>query len=304
MAAKLEKLPHSRVRLTVTVDEATLQKHYDQAVKKVSEHLEIKGFRKGHAPKAMVIKQAGNPAILQEMIDLVLPDTYYTALADHKDVVPVTQPSVDVKELKDLSETQLIPTSMTYTAEVDVMPEVTIGDYKKIRIKPKTAPETIDPKELDKTVEEIKKMYGDDYLTAGQFKNDEEMRKAVEENIKQQKIFEAQSQTYDLIIEEVLKKVKAEVPEAFIHNEIHRMEHQVEMQAKAYGLTFDDWLKAEKKTHEEIHKEWHPQAEKAAKIGLALGKIAEMEGIDPSQNDASRLVLEKLHDYTTGKTGN
>ena len=121
------------------------------------------------------------------------------------------------------------------------------------------------------------------------------------ENIKQQKIFQAQTETYDAIIEEVLKKAKLEVTETFIHNEIHRMEHQVEMQAKMYGMTFDDWLKRENKTHDDIHKEWHEQAEKAAKVGMVLGRIAEAEGIDATKNDASRLVMDKLYEYATGE---
>lgn len=302
MQVKVESLPKSRIRLTVTVPSDVLARHYDVAVKQVAEHVEIKGFRKGHAPKNLVIQKAGNPAVLNEMIEHVLSDTYFEALKEHaKDVIPVSQPTVDVKDLKGLSETELIPTEMTYTAEVDIMPEATIGDYKKIKIKPKKAADKVEDKEIDGTIEEVKKMYGDDYLEKGNFKDDAAMREAITENIKQQKIFQAKADTYDMIIEEVLKKSKVEVPETFVHNEIHRMERQIEMQAKMYGMTFDDWLKAENKTHDDIHKEWHEQAEKAARIGIILGKIAEQEGIDASRNDASRLVLEKLHEYTIGE---
>lgn len=282
MQTKVEKLANSRVRLTVTVPGDVLAKHYELGIQKVSESLEIKGFRKGHAPKSLVIQKAGNQAVLREMIDLVLAETYYDAIREHKELVPVTQPTIDVKELKELEE-------MTYTAEVDVMPEVTVGEYKKIKVKAAVAPTTIDKTELDKTTTELKKVYGKDVPS----------RKAIEENLKQQKILQAKSATYDAIIEELLKRAKVDVPEAFIHSEIHHMERQIEMQAKAYGMTFDDWLKKEKKTHEDIHKDWRPQAEKAAQVGLILGRIAELEGIDPARSDASKLVLEKLHDYAT-----
>lgn len=301
MSAKFEKLPHSRIRLTITVPGDVLAEKYEEAVKKVAHHVEIKGFRKGHAPRNLVIQKAGNGTVLQEMIDLVLPDTYYGALADHKDVIPVAQPTIDVKEFKGLDDGGTVPTEMTYVAEADVMPDVEVGDYQKIKVKPKKAPEKIDKKDVDGTIEEIKKAYGDDYLTKGGFKDEEDMRQQVEDNIKQQKTFEAMTQTYDEIIEAVLKKAKVEVPETFTHNEIHRMERQVEMQAQMYGMTFEDWLKAEGKTHEDIHKDWHEQAEKAAKVGLVLGKIAEAEGIDPTQNDSSRQVMDKLYEYATGE---
>lgn len=300
MASKLEKLPHARVRLTITVEADVLKKQYDVAIKKVAEHVEIKGFRKGHAPANMVIQKAGNGTILQEMIDLVLPDSYYNAIAEHKDLVPVSQPAIDVKELKDDPNGGQIPVAMTYTAEVDIMPEIQVGDYKKIKVKPKTAEDKIETKEIDGTIDEIKKMYGDDYLRAGNFKDDAEMRKMVEDNIRQQKIFQAESDTYDAIIEEALKKAKVEVPESMTHNEIHRMMSQIEMQAKAYGMTLEEWMKSQSKTSDDLHKEWHDQAEKAAKVGLVLGKIAEAEGIDPTQNDASRQVLDKLYEYAIG----
>lgn len=300
MQTKLEKLPASRVRLTITVPGNLLEEHYEKAVTKVAQHVEVRGFRKGHAPRNMVIEKAGNGTILNEMLDLIIPETYYLAVKDQEDLVPVDRPTVDVKELKGLDEGNLIPTEMVYTAEVDVMPEVKVGDYKKIKVKPKKAEDAVDEQQLDQTVNELKQMYGDDYLKIGNFADEAAFREAVSENIKSQKLLQAESDTYDMILDELLKKSKVDVPEAFIHNEIHRMERQVEMQARAYGMGFEDWLKQEGKTHEDIHTEWRPQAEKAAKIGLVLGKIAEAEGIDPASQEASRLVLEKLYEYATG----
>lgn len=215
-------------------------------------------------------------------------------------MMPVERPSVDVKKLEGLTDTELVPQELVYTAEVDVMPEVKLGDYKNIKVKPKSADDKVPEEQLNNTIEELKKAYGDDYLKVGNFADETALRTAVGENLKQQQIMQAESQTYDIIIEELLKKAKVEVPEAFIHNEIHRMERQIEEQAKQYGLTFDDWLKRENKTHEDFHKEWRDQAEKSAKVGLVLGSIAEAEGIDPSTPEATRLVLEKMYQQATG----
>lgn len=300
MQTKIEKLPKSRIKLTISVPAETVAEYYERAIVKVRQYVEIKGFRKGYAPKALVVERAGNGTILQEMLDPLIPDTYYKVLDEHKEYMPVEQPKVDVKEMKGLDDNILIPLEIIYEAEVDVMPEIKLGDYQRIRIKPKKATEKIDSKELEKTLDELKKVYGDDYLKIGHFADETAMREAVGESLKQQKVLQAESETYDELIEALLKKAKVEVPEAFTHNEIHRMERQIESQAKAYGLTFDDWLEREKKTHDGIHQEWHDQAEKAARIGLILGKIAEEEGIDPTKNDASRLVLEKLFASATG----
>lgn len=297
MLHKLEKLPRSRIRLIVTVDSQTIQKFYDLAATKVGQHIEIPGFRKGHTPQALVIDRVGNRTVLAEMIDILVPESYYKVIKALKDYYPVEQPKIEVKELKGLTETIGLPNQLTYIAEVDVMPEVQVGDYKKIRITPKKTVAKIDDQEIEATLAELKKTYGDDYLKIGNFKNEAAWRQAIVDRLKQQKVVEAESQTLDMLIEAILKQAKVEVPEAFIHNEIHRLERQLEMQAKARGLSFDDWLKQEGKTHEDIHRAWRPQAEKAAKVGLVLGKIAETEGIDPNNNNASRLVLNKLRDY-------
>ena len=300
MKTKLESLPKSRVRLTITVPADIIAKHYEEATNRLIQHVEIKGFRKGKAPRLMAIEKVGNGAILNEMLELIIPDTYYKAVAEQQDLTPVSQPTVDVKEFKGLEDGGTIPTELTYTAEADVMPDVKLGNYKKIKIKAKKAEDIVDDAEVDKTIDELKKMYGEKYLEVGNFKDEAAFREAIAGQMKEQKVLQAESETYDLIIEELLKTCKLEVPESFTHNEIHRMERQIEMQAKMYGMTFDDWLKAEKKTHEDIHSDWHDQAEKAAKVGVILGKIAEAEGIDPSSNDASRLVLEMLRGYAVG----
>lgn len=296
---KIEKLPNSRVRFMISVGEEKIKQHYSMALKKISHQVEIKGFRKGFAPESLVIERAGNSAVINEMLESLIPETYYLFLKDNSSLLPVEQPKVNVTEIQGLAEGQLIPTSIDYSVEVDVMPEVEPPAYKKLKIKPKLASDLIDAKEVDQTVEQIKKMHGDEYLKAGNFKDDNEMRQAISDMLKQQKVIEAESQTYDEIIESLLKQSKLAIPNSFVQNELHRMERQVEMQAKAYGMTFEDWLKSEKKTLDEIHKDWEPQATKAAKVGLILGKIAEAEGIDPSDNQATRKVMEKLYQLAT-----
>lgn len=303
MILKLEKLPRSRRRLTISVSAEKLTRHYEEAVKRVGQHLEIKGFRKGKAPRQLVIDRAGNGAILNELFELAITEAYFLDIKEKQasgELLPVERPSIEIKEVKGLSETNLIPTELIFTAEVDVMPSFSVKGYDKVRVKPVAAKTEIEPAEIAKTIEELKKSYGDDYLKVGNFADEAALTAAMSASLKEQRILEAESATYDAIIEALLKRTKVEVPESFIHREIHRLEHQMEMQLKAYGLKFDDWLAREKKTHDDIHTEWRPQAEKSAAVGLILGAIAEEEGIDPQKNEATRQVLEKLYQTATG----
>jgi trigger factor len=60
------------------------------------------------------------------------------------------------------------------------------------------------------------------------------------------------------------------------------------------GLTMEQYLKAMNKTDEEMHEEMHPVAEKRVRRGLVLGKVAEEEKIEVSENDIDAEIDEMV----------
>lgn len=129
---KLEKLEHSRVKLEIEAPAKTMADFFEQAWQKIGPQIEIPGFRAGKAPKRLLFEKIGPNRFSQEVLDFALPQTYHQAITEHK-LVPVQPPAISIINFQiDLNGEAV---ELKYTAEVDVLPEVKIKDYKKLKIK-------------------------------------------------------------------------------------------------------------------------------------------------------------------------
>ena len=143
MKVTLEKGKDNIVNLDITVDAKEATDAYNKAVGKVSQHVNIDGFRKGKAPRAIVEKHVGVERIKIEAIESLASHVIPQAIQENElDVI--TQPSItsyDYEVGKDLS----------LKVEVETRPEVTLGDYKGLNLKVEDAaiPEDAEQKSID-----------------------------------------------------------------------------------------------------------------------------------------------------------
>jgi len=122
----VETLTPTRVRLTIDVTFDELSGHLSDAYKKISTQVNIPGFRKGKVPASMIDQRVGRGTVLDEAINLALPDFYSQAAREH-DVLVIGRPEVDIKEFVDKEK-------LSFTVEVSVRPEVVLPDFSKITI--------------------------------------------------------------------------------------------------------------------------------------------------------------------------
>ena len=126
-----ERKPGSQVVLSVEVDADQVSKSIDQAYSRLAPRVRIAGFRPGKAPRPMIEREIGWPALRQEALDLLLPTAYNSAL-DEAGLDPIDVPRVEVQQF-DRGQT------MRFTATVSVKPEITLKEYKDIRVpRPRT----------------------------------------------------------------------------------------------------------------------------------------------------------------------
>ncbi len=147
MSATIKKLPKSQIELTITVPYADYAKAEKQAIEVVSKELKVDGFRSGQIPEDVVREKAGPATIQSATLEQIIPMTYATAVKEHE-VQVIAQPQVDIK-----SHVEKEGDDFVYTAVVAVMPEVKLGDYKKIKVKKEKVKVT--DKELNETLEMI-----------------------------------------------------------------------------------------------------------------------------------------------------
>lgn len=144
MNISTKQLPKSEILITVEIEPQELEKYEAEATKRISESVDIAGFRRGQAPKAFVIAQVGNDAFFQEVLNAALPRTYLEVI--QKDNLHV----ISRPEIKIINKAPL-----KYEARVALSPEIKFKGYEKIKIAEK--PAEITDKEIDEVVMEMRK---------------------------------------------------------------------------------------------------------------------------------------------------
>ena len=130
---EIKKLEHSSVELTLTLSAATIEEDYSKTIKDYAKKLTLKGFRPGKAPVSLIESKYGD-AIREEvtfkLMEKNLQDSYKDM--DAKDrPLPYSTPELQ-------NEEALLPfkpnTDVTYSVIYDVLPTVTLPEYKGLEI--------------------------------------------------------------------------------------------------------------------------------------------------------------------------
>ena len=85
--------------LEYVIENEKWEKLLDEAFKKNVKSAKIDGFRKGHITKEMYIKKFGIESLYRDAMDAGINDAFKSVMEDNKDLIPVVEPSVDVKEI-------------------------------------------------------------------------------------------------------------------------------------------------------------------------------------------------------------
>lgn len=145
MTSTFKKLPQSQVEITITVPYSEYLKAEKAALVDIGKEVKIDGFRPGHIPEAIVREKVSDSTIMGFALEHLIPTTYAAAVKEH-DFHVVAQPKIDVKTPVKKEGDELV-----YVATVAVMPEVKLGDYKKIKVKMEEV--KVGQKEIDETIQ-------------------------------------------------------------------------------------------------------------------------------------------------------
>lgn len=148
MSLQVEKLEKNMVKITIesTAEEfeSALQKAYTKNKAKIN----VQGFRKGKAPRAIIEKMYGAGIFYEDAANIMIPDAYEKA-AEESGLDIVSRPEIDVVQIEKGKP-------FIFTAEVAVKPEIALGQYKGIEVE-KQAIEVTEEEiagELDKVREQ------------------------------------------------------------------------------------------------------------------------------------------------------
>ena len=144
MSITVEKIASNKVKLSFDIDSAKFDEAMTKAYIKVRGQVNIPGFRKGKAPRKMIENMYGEGIFYDEAFELIFDEVYGPAVEENK-VDVVDRPEIEIQQIGTGKNLQ-------FTAEVFVVPEVTLGEYKGIAVKKETTEVT--DAQVDAKVEE------------------------------------------------------------------------------------------------------------------------------------------------------
>ena len=148
MKVTLENEKENVVKLNITIPAKEAVDAYNKAVAKISQYVNIDGFRRGKAPRAVVERHVGTERIKQEAIETLMPSAINKAVADNN-LDLIAQPYIT-------DYTFNIGEDLTVVAKAELRPEVTLGQYKGLNVEVKDSPVEADgvQKSIDRLLEQ------------------------------------------------------------------------------------------------------------------------------------------------------
>ncbi|MDD4803783.1 MAG: trigger factor [Candidatus Pacebacteria bacterium] len=325
-----KNLPDCEVEITAKIEEKALETYKTKAFNKIKEIAELPGFRKGHVPENILKEKFGELGILEDAAELAINDCAIEVIAESK-VNFLGRPNITISKIA-------IGSPIEFKINVTTMPEVKLPDYKKIAKKENSKEEKIEEvteKQIDETIEQIRKMYSeqnhpksdkkqsdgasahvhsddckhnteeiplpeinDEFVKKlGDFKDVADFRAKLKDNIAKEKEFKAKDKKRLEIIEEIIKGSEINMPKAITESELDKMEGQFKADIAQMGLQPEDYLKHIKKTWEELRSEWRPDAEKRAKTQIVLQKISLEEKLELNKEDMEKEITHLTEQY-------
>ena len=121
MKYKVKKDGDFENTIEIDIDFEDLESKKDEAISKISKSLKVKGFRPGKIPKNIVIREVGEDYILEESIDLYLPEQIFEIL-QKEEINPAVRPVV--KDLKKEKKSYKVDVLITLWPKLSKLPKL------------------------------------------------------------------------------------------------------------------------------------------------------------------------------------
>ncbi|MDZ7671966.1 MAG: trigger factor [Halanaerobiales bacterium] len=150
MEVSKKELEGNKVELKVEITADRVNEALGQAYKKVVKDIDIPGFRKGKVPRKVLEARYGKEILHKDALDILIPQAY-TEAVEETEIDPIDQP--DIKDF-DIEE----DSPLTFTAEVEVKPDVKLGEYKDLGIEKEDS--EVKDEEIQEEIDRVRNQHG------------------------------------------------------------------------------------------------------------------------------------------------
>ena len=150
MKYKVKKINEFESSIEINVDFDDLEDKKDEAISKIGKSLKVKGFRPGKIPKNIVIREVGEDYVLEEAIDIYLPEQIFEIL-NKEEISPAVRPVI--KDLKKEKKSFKIEVLITLWPKLSKLPKLD----QTVEV------ESIEPteEEINEQIDRIKLQFGE-----------------------------------------------------------------------------------------------------------------------------------------------
>ena len=141
MKFKEEKAKGLNKKYNITIAAEDFAAAVDKKLAQIAKTIKMPGFRAGKAPKHM-IEQKYRPSVLGEVLDDLVRDAVNSIINENK-LRPAITPDIKIEKFEDGKD-------INFAMEVEVLPEITLGDFSKIKLNKYTA--EVPAQEVDKAL--------------------------------------------------------------------------------------------------------------------------------------------------------
>ncbi|HDM31937.1 MAG TPA: hypothetical protein ENG32_01030, partial [bacterium] len=201
-----------------------------------------------------------------------------------------------------------------YEIEVEIIPEIEIGDYKKIAKKVFSEKREIEVSEEEvqdslnflresrakikklENGEEIKELpnLDDEFAKSlGRFSSLEELKKSIKEGIFEEKRIKEKQRLRQKFLEEISKDLCVELPQTLVNSFVEENLNQLKYFVENQGMNFETYLKEINQTREGLEAKLEEEARNQIRHSLVLYKIAKLENIKPTEEEI-RLLAQRI----------
>ncbi len=226
------------IQITFVIPNATIKSNQEKVAKELGKNIEVPGFRKGNAPLTKLIEHIPQDQLIQESLNLELPHLLGHAIKD-ENLRPATYPKFELISAEPDADWQVRAT----TCE---LPNVDLGDYKKLVLS---------------------------------LKGDEKIWTPKDGDPKDKPTEPSRAEKESKVIEALISNIKINIPHILIEEEANAKISQLLERLEKLSLNLDSYLSSVGKTPQTLRHEYEEQARNALSLDLILNEIAEIEKV-------------------------
>ena len=146
MKTSVKNISDTKVELTIVLSPERLAIAEQVATTKLARDVKVPGFRKGKTPVGVAAKNINPQALQEEILDNAISKAVAEAFLENK-IQALDRPAVEVKKY--------VPgETLEFIAEAEILPKITLGDYKKL--KAKTEKVIVSDDEINEIIERMR----------------------------------------------------------------------------------------------------------------------------------------------------